>query len=69
MAKATETILEKTESKLSLKLILNLHKTLLTDIDDTIAGRFRRDKEWVLVGNHLGANPQFVATLVRELVD
>ena len=69
LAKITETLLEKTESILSVKLILSLHKTLLSDIDDTIAGRFRRDKEWVRVGNHLGANPQFVAALVQELVD
>jgi len=68
LAKLTETLLEKNKSKLSTKLILSLHKTLLTDIDDNIAGRFRRDKEWVRVGNHLGANPQFVATLVHELV-
>lgn len=69
LAKITETLLEKTESKLSVKLILNLHKTLLSDIDDNIAGRFRSGKEWVRVGNHLGANPQFVAALVQELVD
>jgi Fic family protein len=69
LAKITETVLEKNESILSVNLILSLHKTLLTDIEDTIAGRFRRDKEWVRVGNHLGANPQFVATLVQELVD
>jgi Fic family protein len=69
LAKLTETVVKKNESKLSIKLILSLHKTLLTDIDDTIAGRFRRDKEWVRVGNHLGANPQFVATLVQELID
>jgi len=69
LAKLTETLLEKNESRLSINLILSLHKTLLTDIDDTIAGRFRHDKEWVRVGNHLGANPQFVPTLVQELVD
>ncbi|SDA70627.1 Fic family protein [Algoriphagus alkaliphilus] len=69
LAKITETLLEKTESKLSVKIILNLHKTLLSDIDDNIAGRFRSGKEWVRVGNHLGANPQFVAALVQELVD
>ena len=54
---------------LHLKLILSLHKTLLTDIDDIIAGRFRTGKEWVRVGNHLGANPQFVPALMQELVD
>lgn len=69
LAKLTETVLEKNKSKLNIKLILGLHKTLLTHIDDNIAGRFRSGKEWVRVGNHLGANPQFVTTLMQELVD
>jgi len=69
LAKLTESLLEKSKSLLHLKLIISFHKTLLTDIDDGIAGRFRTGKEWVRVGNHLGANPQFVPTLMQELVD
>ena len=69
LAKLTESLLEKPISLLNNKLILSMHKTLLTDIDDKIAGRFRSGKEWVRVGNHLGANPQFVPTLMQELVD
>jgi Fic family protein len=69
LAKLTETLLEKNKSLLNIKLILKLHKTLLSNIDDTIAGRFRRGKEWVRVGNHLGANPRFVHILMQELVD
>ncbi len=67
LAKLTETLLEKNKFKFNSKLILSLHKTLLTHIDDNIAGRFRSGKEWVRVGNHLGANPQFVPTLMQEL--
>jgi Fic family protein len=69
LAKLTETLLEKNKSKFNIKLILSLHKTLLTHIDDKIAGRFRIGKEWVRVGNHLGANPQFVPKLMQELVN
>lgn len=69
LAKITETLLEKSKHTLTVKLILRLHKTLLMDIDDSIAGRFRSGKEWVRVGNHLGANPQFVYDLIQELVD
>ena len=69
LAKLTETLLEKNKSLLNIKLILKLHKTLLTNIDDRIAGRFRSGKEWVRVGNHLGANPQFIPSLMHELVD
>lgn len=67
LARVTETIL-KAKQPLSVNLILDLHKLLLTNIDESIAGRFRRGKEWVRVGNHLGANPAFVASLMAELV-
>ncbi|MBX3164464.1 MAG: Fic family protein [Bacteroidetes bacterium] len=68
LAKITETLLQKQSHKLSVQLILDLHKTLLTHIDDSIAGRFRKAKEWVRIGNHLGANPAFVNDLMQELV-
>ena len=67
LATITEALLE--NRNLTIKLILDLHKSLLTHIDDSIAGRFRCDKEWVRVGNHLGANPQFVYALIQELVE
>jgi Fic family protein len=69
LALLTETVIEKSRASLDLKLILGWHKTLLSYIDDKIAGRFRTGKEWVRVGNHLGANPAFVGTLMQELVD
>jgi len=69
LATLTEIFIEKSNAKLNIKLILSGHKTLLTSIDDNIAGRFRHGKEWVRVGNHLGANPQFIAMLMQELVD
>lgn len=69
LAKITEALLNKPKQKLTIALILDLHKTLLTDIDDSVAGRFRKGKEWVRVGNHLGANPAFVNSLMQELVD
>ncbi|MCC6251793.1 MAG: Fic family protein [Bacteroidia bacterium] len=69
LAKITENLLKKNKHKLNIKLILDLHKTLLTHINDSIAGRFRSGKEWVRVGSHLGANPKFVPTLMQELVE
>lgn len=68
LAKITESLLEKPKKNLTIKLILDLHKDLLTNIDDNISGRFRSGKEWVRVGNHLGANPMFVNELMQELV-
>jgi Fic family protein len=69
LATLTENLLEKSSSAVTIKGMLNVHKSLLSNIDDSIAGRFRSGKEWVRVGNHLGANPQFVPTLMQGLVD
>jgi Fic family protein len=69
LATLTKTLLHKKSNNLSVRLILSLHKILLSGIDDKIAGRFRSGKEWVRVGNHLGANPKFVHTLLQNLVD
>jgi len=69
LANITEILLEKNNCNLTIKQILTLHKLLLTNIDNGIAGRFRSGKEWVRVGNHLGANPLFVSSLKQELVD
>jgi Fic family protein len=69
LAKLTEDLLENSASSLNIKGMLALHKSLLSNIDDSIAGRFRAGKEWVRVGNHLGANPQFVPALTQTLVD
>lgn len=69
LAMLTESLLKSSNYPLSIDLILSLHKTLLTNIDNSIAGRFRSGKEWVRVGNHLAANPQFVPILMEELIN
>lgn len=57
------------DEPLSVELILRWHTTLLTNIDDAWAGRFRRAGEWVRVGGHLGAHPEFAPGLVRDAID
>ena len=69
LASATEYLLGNTDKEMSVELILRLHKILLSNIRNEIAGRFRSNREWVRVGTHIGANPQFVNGLVYELVD
>jgi len=49
LAYITEQLLHIPSQKLTIELILSLHKTLLTGIDDKIAGRFRCAKERVKV--------------------
>lgn len=68
LANITEHLLQNQDQPLSIELILSLHKELLAQISDDWAGRFRRNKEWVRVGAHVGANPDFVPELMDELV-
>src|SRR3990167_3611146 len=48
------------ERELTLEVILLLHKMLLSNIRDDIAGRFRKEGEWVRVANHLAPDPKEV---------
>jgi len=61
-------LLAEPEKVLSISIILEWHKTLLAGINESWAGRFRSGKEWVRVGNHIGANPDFVPSLMDEAV-
>jgi len=44
--------------ELDFEMILLLHKMLLSNIRDSIAGRFRNLDEWVKVGNHIAIDPK-----------
>lgn len=69
LASAIEYLMDNPEKEISVELVLKLHKTLLTNIRDEIAGRFRSGKEWVRVGTHIGANPEFVNGFMYGLVE
>ncbi|MGH7233876.1 MAG: Fic family protein [Candidatus Saccharimonadales bacterium] len=69
LAKITLQLLEEPTKSLNIELILGLHKILLHDIHNDWAGRFRSGKEWVRIGAHVGANPDFVVRLMDELLD
>ena len=56
------------EQPLSEELILLLHKMLLGNIDETIAGRYRQDEEWVRVGSYIAPAPKEVPDLVSGLI-
>lgn len=68
LAKITEQLLNGPVAPMTAEFILSLHKILLSDISDDWAGRFRRNKEWVRIGGHVGANPDFVPGLTRTLL-
>jgi hypothetical protein len=69
LAKAMKLLLDNPETEISVPLVLKLHSILMQNIRDDAAGRFRANKEWVRVGNLIGANPQFVHGFMSELVE
>ncbi len=56
------------EKELSLDVILLLHKMLISNIRDDIAGRFRNSNEWVQVGNHIAPNPKEILELMKKML-
>lgn len=59
-----------TTQELSLEIILLLHKMLIANIKDDIAGRFRTGNEYVRVGNYIAPAPsEVIALLISMLSD
>ena len=56
------------EKELTLEIILLLHKMLISNIRDDIAGKFRKDDEWVRVGNHIAPDPKEVVKRLEKML-
>ncbi|MCX6757779.1 MAG: Fic family protein [Candidatus Nomurabacteria bacterium] len=56
------------EQDLTLEVILSLHKMLISNIRDDIAGRFRKDKEFVRVGSHIAPSPQEILERLENML-
>jgi Fic family protein len=71
LARVTEYLNEKMQKKIPLTedMILLVHKTLLSHIDDSIAGRFRQGDEYVRVGRHIAPSPDRVPYQMQSLLD
>jgi len=72
-AKNLARVMEYTENKakeaeVTLPLMCFLHKILIGNIEDGVAGRFRKKDEWVRVGTHIGADPKEIETLVQKML-
>lgn len=65
LARVTEYIGTKSE-EISKELILLLHKMLLGNIDDKIAGVFRKKGEYVRIGTHIAPPPEHIERLLEE---
>ena len=52
------------EKEIDKELILLLHQMLIGGIDDSIAGRFRKQYEYVRVGTHIAPAPEHIELMV-----
>lgn len=56
------------EQELTLDVITSLHKILILNIRDDIAGRFRKENEYVRVGNHIAPSPKEVVERLEKML-
>jgi len=56
------------EQELDLDVILSLHKMLISNIRDDVAGRFRSDSEYVRVGSHIAPGPKEVTDRLQRML-
>lgn len=55
------------ERELNFDMVLLLHKMLLSNIRDDVAGRFRVENEWVQVGSHIASDPKNIDELLKAM--
>ena len=69
LARVVSYINAKAKAKeLNIEMILLLHKMLLSNIRDDVAGRFRKNDEWVRVANHIAPDPKLVVKMVEDML-
>jgi Fic family protein len=69
LARVLEYIKNKSvEPDFSIELILLLHKMLMGNINDAIAGRFRKKGEYVRVGTHIAPAPVHVERMIESII-
>jgi Fic family protein len=56
------------EKELDLDIILFLHKMLISNIRDEVAGRFRKDGEWVRVGSYIAADSKEIVGHLEKML-
>lgn len=69
LARVVEYINKKAkEQELTLEVILSLHKMLILNIRDDIAGRFREGDEYVRVGSHIAPAPKEIVGMLEKML-
>lgn len=57
------------EAELMEEMMLLLHRMLIENINDRIAGRFRKKGEYVRVGTHIAPPPEHVGLMIETIMD
>lgn len=60
---------EKIERRINRDVLLFLHRMLLNNIRDEIAGRFRQLGEYVRVGKYIAIAPEHIESKIKNLID
>jgi Fic family protein len=69
LARVLEYIRNKSaDPELSIEVIIFLHKMLMGNINDGIAGRFRKKGEYVRVGTHIVPAPEHVEKMIESII-
>lgn len=66
LARVIEYIRTKTTEELSKEIILLLHQMLIGNIDESIAGRLRKEGEYVRIGTFIATAPEHVERMLEE---
>jgi Fic family protein len=68
LARVSEYISNKKDLILNTELMTLLHTMLIGGIDDSIAGRFRKEGEYVRVGTHIVPAPEHIVRMLEVLL-
>lgn len=68
LARVMEYIRVKSAEELTENTIVLLHQMLIGNIDDSIAGRFRKQHEYVRVGAHIASAPEHINRMIEEIL-
>lgn len=69
LARVIEFVRRKSQqAELVEEIIKLLHKMLIGNIDDSIAGRFRQRGEFVQVGTHVAPKPKHIDRMIEEIL-
>ena len=70
LAKVTNYIYKNRKKlEINIETILLLHKMLISNIDNNIAGRFRKENEYVRVGKYIAPAPEKIKSLINKLLN